>query len=177
MQTIPSHHFHFFSSRNVKTFKNLRPETVIGTNHSPLSWPSMRVYMLLSPNTFRKYQDAELTLHTAESPTVNTQDTETERSETHTQQIQTSKRCLSDVKTLFWIHFTQSHDTVSGCLCCNSGECCVHCHVKCGGVFSVGYYQEASSDSRSIPRCNIGLNLRVRGNGTLAARRQQDKNH
>lgn len=27
--------------------------------------------------------------------------------------------------------------------------------------------QDASSDINSIPRCNIGLNLNVRGNGTL----------
>jgi len=30
---------------------------------SPLSWPRIRLYMLLSPNTLRKYQDAELTLY------------------------------------------------------------------------------------------------------------------
>jgi len=30
--------------------------------NSPLSWPRMRLYMLRSPNTFRKYHDAELTL-------------------------------------------------------------------------------------------------------------------
>lgn len=34
-------------------------------------------------------------------------------------------------------------------------------------------HQEASSDSRSMPRCNMGLNLRVRGNGTLAERWQE----
>ena len=29
-------------------------------------------------------------------------------------------------------------------------------------------YHEASKDANSIPRCNIGLNLNVSGNGTLA---------
>ena len=32
------------------------------STNSPLSWPRMRLYMLRSPNTFRKYHDAELTL-------------------------------------------------------------------------------------------------------------------
>jgi len=33
-----------------------------GSVNWPLSWPRMRLYMLRSPNTFRKYHDAELTL-------------------------------------------------------------------------------------------------------------------
>ena len=35
-------------------------------------------------------------------------------------------------------------------------------------------YHEASNDCNSIPRCSIGLNLNVRGNGTLAIERQND---
>ena len=42
----------------------------VGDGHSPLSWPRMRLYMLLSPNTFRKYQDAELTLKFVETQSV-----------------------------------------------------------------------------------------------------------
>lgn len=40
------------------------PIRLFATRDSPLSCPSMRLYMLLKPNTFRKYQDAELTLQT-----------------------------------------------------------------------------------------------------------------
>lgn len=32
------------------------------TGNWPLSWPRIRLYMLRRPNTFRKYQEAELTL-------------------------------------------------------------------------------------------------------------------
>lgn len=80
----------------------------------------MRLYMLLSPNTLRKYQDAELTLQHLPMTVI------------HGDQY------------LIWC-------------------CCVFVCV----------YQEASSDSRSIPLCNIGLNLKVRGNGTLAAPRNK----
>jgi len=36
----------------------------LGDRFLPLSCPSIRLYILLSPNTLRKYQDAELTLYT-----------------------------------------------------------------------------------------------------------------
>lgn len=35
-----------------------------------LSWPSMRVYKLLNPKTFRKYHEAELTLHKNKSESM-----------------------------------------------------------------------------------------------------------
>lgn len=79
-----------------------------------MSCPRIRLYMLLRPNTLRKYQEAELTLETHQSSA----------------------------------NLATRHTTAAA---------------------AAAAYQDASSDSRSMPRCNMGLNLSVRGNGTLAA--------
>ena len=38
-------------------------------------------------------------------------------------------------------------------------------------------YHDASKDTSSTPLCNIGLNRRVKGNGTLAVKRKEAVTH
>lgn len=86
----------------------------------PLSCPRIREYILRSPKTLRKYQDAELTLR---------------------------RKCRNN----------QAPNDVFVYLCIDSALC---------------VYHEASSDSSSIPCCNMGLKRRVSGKGTLAVQRE-----
>ena len=65
----------------------------------------------------------------------------------------TSNRCLEKLTFLF--HFLINS--------IKPEHLCNILYIK-----DVCFYHEASRAASSTPRCNIGLNLKVRGNGTLA---------